>query len=163
MRTIIHKSPALLAFKIILLELLLEMMYFVVSTAVQLVGQMLGYELQLVSPITQLSLLPVQLGILIWLLATWMNETYEVKKDEIITRYGLIRRIQKAYPYYNMQTVVVQQSLLERMFGAGTVSVFVPTLGTDIIFTEVPNPNAFAEIIKEAIPRPSNSQFVLRK
>lgn len=163
MNVLIHKSPVLLAFKIIFLELLIELVYLVVVGVTQLLGEQLGYELRLVSPLTQLILLPIQIGVLVFMLTRWSSETYEIQDEELIMRYGVLKRTEKAFPYRNMQSVIVRQSAIERLVGAGTVSIFVPTLGTDLVFSEVPNPKEFAESIKKAIPDTGNSQFVMRK
>lgn len=160
---IIHKSPALLAIKIIVLELLIELVYLLVGVTVRAVGQQLGYDVQLISPITQLLLLPLQLGVLVYMLARWSGETYEVTKDAIIVRSGIVVRTEKLFTYHTMQSVVVRQSFLERLVGAGTISVFVPTLGTELVFTEVPNPMVFADSIKSSIPGDAASHFLLRK
>ena len=163
MNLLIHKSPVLLAFKIIFLEVLIEVVYLAIGALAYLIGQQFNYELRLISPFTQLLLLPLQIGVLVWMLARWSSETYEIQEDELIMRYGVMKRIEKAYPYRNMQSVIVRQSFIERLVGAGTVSVFVPTLGTDLLFTEVPNPKSFAESIKKVIPDAGNSQFIVRK
>ena len=161
--TIIHKSPVLLAFKIIILELLIELLYLVISGLAQLIGQQFDYDIRLISPLTQLLLLPAQISVLVFMLTKWSGETYEIQKEEIIIRSGVLKRTEKAYPFINMQSVIVSQSILERLVGAGTISVFVPTLGTDLVFSEVPNPHNFAERIKEATPDQGNSQFIIRK
>ena len=163
MNVVIHKSPVLLAFKIIILEVLIELVYLVLSAFTQFLGQQFNYEVRLFSPLTQLLLLPFQIGVLVWMLTRWSSETYEIQEEELIMRYGVLQRVEKAYPFSNMQSVIVRQSVLERLVGAGTVSVFVPTLGTDLFFTEVPNPQRFAESIKKAIPDAGNSQFILKK
>lgn len=163
MQPIIHKSPVLLAFKIIVLEILIELLYLVVSFLIQQVSLQVGYEVPLVSPITQALLLPIQISILVWMLVRWSSETYEIQADELIVRSGIIKRTERAYPYRNMQSVIVQQSIIERIVDAGTVSVFVPTLGTELVFTEVPRPKHFAETIKKVIPEEGNSQFILRR
>lgn len=163
MNPITHKSPVLLAFKIIILELLIELVYLLVGAAAQLLGEQMGYELRLVSPATQLLLLPIQIGVLVFMLARWSSETYEIRDKEVVMRSGILKRIEKAFPYRNMQSVIVRQSVLERLVGAGTISVFVPTLGTDLLFTEVPNPQQFAESIKKAIPDTGNSQLIMRR
>ena len=159
---IVHKSPALLAFKIIILELLIELVYLLVGASVRAIGQQLGYDVQLISPITQLLLLPLQLGVLVYMLARWSGETYEVTKDAIIVRSGIVVRTQKMFPYHTMQSVVVRQSFIERLVGAGTISVFVPTLGADLVFTEVPNPMVFADGIKSSIPGDGANPYVFR-
>ena len=163
MQTIVHKSPVLLAFKIIILELLIELLYLLIGGIAQIIGQQLDYDIRFISPITQLLLLPVQVGVLIWMLMRWSSETYEVRNEELIIKQGVFNRIEKAYPFRNMQSVIVQQSAIERLVGAGTVSVFVPTLGADLVFSEVPNPKQFAENIKKAIPATDSSQFILSK
>ena len=163
MNITIHKSPILLAFKIIVLELLIEAVYLVAGTLGSLVAQQFGYEVRLISPFTQLLLLPIQIGVLVWMLIRWSTETYEIQEEELIIKYGIIGRVEKAYPYRNMQSVVVKQSLLGRIVGAGTVSVFIPTLGRELVFIEVPNPLQFAESIKKFIPDAGNSQFILKK
>lgn len=163
MQTTVHKSPVLLAFKIIILELLIELLYLLIGGIAQALGQQLGYDFKFISPITQLLLLPVQIGVLIAMLMRWSSETYEIRDEELVMKYGVLKRIEKAYPYRNMQSVIVRQSVVERLVGAGTITVFVPTLGTDLVFSEVPNPQQFADSIKKAIPDTGNSQFVIRK
>lgn len=163
MNNTIHKSPVLLAFKIVILEVLIEVVYLAFTAILSMLAQQFGYELRLLSPLTQILLLPVQIGVLIYMLTKWSSETYEIQADELIMNYGVLKRTSKAYPYRNMQRVTVSQSLIERLVGAGSVSVFVPTLGTELVFLEVPNPNQFAERIKQAIPDAGNSQFIMRK
>ena len=145
------------------MELLVELLYLTITTIIQLSAQQFGYELRLISPITQLLLIPVQISVLVYILIKWNNETYEIHDNELIIRHGTFKRTEKAYPFRNMQSVIVRQSILERLVGAGTVYVFVPTLGTDLIFSEVPNPIQFSESIRKSIPNTQNSQFILRK
>lgn len=160
---IYHKSPVLLAFKIIILELIIELAYLTFSALAYAIGQELNIEIRLLSPLVQLTLLPLQIGVLVWMLMKWSSETYEIQSEELIVRSGIANKVEKAYPYNNMQSVIVRQSVLERFVGAGTVSVFVPTLGTELYFDEVPNPKQFAESIKKSIPSAENAQFILRK
>jgi len=134
-----------------------------VAGLLQFFAQQLNYELNFISPLTQVILLPLQIAILVIMLMRWSNETYEIMDAELIVREGVFKRIEKSYPYNNMQSVIVRQSIFERMIGAGTVSVFVPTLGKDLIFSEVPNPKQFAESIKKAIPYSEKNQFIMSK
>lgn len=159
----IYKSPFLLALKIIALEVLIEFVYLIIGILIQVSAEMLGYELRLISVFTQLLLLPVQIGILVFMLAKWSSETYEIHDEELVIRSGILKREERSYPYKNMQSVIVRQSILDGIAGAGTVSVFVPTLGTDLIFSEVPNPKRFAEHIKKSIPNLGAHQFILKR
>lgn len=163
MQTIIHKSPVLLAFRIISLELLAELIYLLVGAGANLLANKLNYEIHLISPLTQLLLLPIQVWILVVILLKWSYETYEIREEELIIRSGVLRRTEQAYPYRNMQSVIMRQSLFERMIGAGTITIYVPTLGKDLIFSEVPSPKAFAESIKKVLPHPDKGQFIMRR
>ncbi len=163
MNVVIHKSPVLVAYKIIILEILIEFVYLVIGGLAQLLAEQTDSDLRLISPFTQLLLLPIQISVLVFMLIKWASETYEIREDELIMKYGVLKRTEKAYPYRNMQSVIVRQTFMERLVDAGTVSVFVPTLGTELLFTEVPNPKGFAEGIKKAIPDAGNNQFIMRK
>ena len=120
-------------------------------------------EYSIVSPTTQFILLAFQTLVLLIILAKWNGETFELSNDELVIHEGVFSRSQKTYPYNNMQSVIVSQTFLERLINAGTVSVFIPTLGRDIVFREIPSPYQFAEKIKSAIPYAGKSQFLLRK
>jgi len=161
--TIIHKSSVLLAFKIILLELILELTYLMITNGAKLIFGNSQGGLSFISPLGQLLLLPMQILILVLLLMRWSTETYEIRGEEIIIKTGILKRTEISYPYKNMQSVIVRQSILERIFRAGSISVFVPTLGKDIIFHEVANPRKFAENIKESIPPSEKSQYIMSK
>ena len=143
--------------------MLIELIYLLSTGLIQFIGQQAGYELRLISPLTQLLLLPFQISVLVIMLIRWSNETFEIQDKELIIREGVLKRIEKSYPYNNMQSVIVRQSLFERAVGAGTISVFVPTLGKDLLFSEIPNPKQFARILKQAIPYSDKNQFVMRK
>lgn len=160
---LIHKSPILLAIKIILLEILIELTYLVITGLAQIISQQTGFEIPFISPLTQLLLLPLQLAVLVTILIRWASETYEIQGKELIVRQGVFNRVERAYPYNNMQSVIVKQSVIERLIGAGTISVYVPTLGKELVFSEVPDPKLFAEKLKEAIPYSEKSQFIMRK
>jgi uncharacterized membrane protein YdbT with pleckstrin-like domain len=163
MNTIIHRSPAVVVFKIIFLEILIELVYFFVMGVAQILEQQTGFSIRLLSPITQFLLLPIQIWILIFMLTKWSIETYEIRDDEIMIRHGILNRTEKSYPYRNMQSVIVRQKFFERLVGVGTVAIYVPTLGTDLVFNELSSPQKFADKVKNAIPDEGQSQFLIKK
>ena len=100
---------------------------------------------------------------MITLVAQWANEGYYLKENELIVKRGIIAKTETAYPYANMQSVTLQQSVVGRIFNFGQVTIFLPTLGKDVIFTEISHPKAFTEKIKSHIPYPESGQFLIRK
>jgi uncharacterized membrane protein YdbT with pleckstrin-like domain len=160
---VVHKSPVILAIKIIVLEILIELIYLLIGGILFLISQQMGSEYRFISPITQILLLPLQIGVLAYMLIKWSGETYEILEDEVVVKSGIFKSTEKSYQFRNMQTVVIRQTFMEKIIGAGTVSVFVPTLGTDLVFIEVPNPRSFADAIKRSIPQEEQGKYLLAR
>lgn len=163
LQSVIHRSPVILALRIVFLEIMIEIVYLSLGFLFALIARELGYNMRFISPITQLLLLPIQIAVLFIMLMRWARETYEIHEKEVVIKTGIFRISEQAFPYNNMQSVKIRQSFLERIIGAGTVSVFVPTLSKDLVFFEVPNPHGFAEIIKKALPYPEKGQYIMRR
>lgn len=120
-------------------------------------------DIRVFTALFQVILIPIQVTALIILLLRWTSETYEFEGNEVVVRQGIFNKEERSYAYNNMQSVVVKQSIFDRILNAGTVSVYVPTLGRDLIFNEVPNPQSFAQTIKAAIPYSEKGQFILQR
>ncbi|MCB9817014.1 PH domain-containing protein [Candidatus Nomurabacteria bacterium] len=97
------------------------------------------------------------------LVAQWANEGYYIKENELVVRRGIIHKTEISYPYANMQSVSVQQGFFGRLFNFGLVTIFIPTLGKDILFNEISAPKKFAQILKDHIPYAESGQFLIRK
>jgi uncharacterized membrane protein YdbT with pleckstrin-like domain len=160
---IIKRSVATLAFRVILLEVLLEALYFGARTVIDYIGQFYGVAIGGLAPWLQLAILAFQVGVLVYLFARWANEYYVLRDGEIIIRRGVLHQSEQSYPFSNMQAVLVRQGLFSRILRTGSVAVFIPTLGQEIEFTEVPDPHGFARLLKDALPYPEQSQYLLRR
>lgn len=162
-RGIYHRSAAYLGFRIVTLEVCCEAAYLLLRLAAELAGGSVGYDVRLFGPLIQFWVLVFQVGLLIYLLARWVNDTYELREAEIVVKSGLIPRKEVAYPYNNVQSVTVKVSLLGQILGAGEVSAFIPTLGHEINFPEISRPHEFADQLKHALPYPEKGQFIVRR
>jgi uncharacterized membrane protein YdbT with pleckstrin-like domain len=155
MQDVIKRSVPLLGFKIILLEVIFEGLYFIVRGLVDFAEDNLSINLSFLPSIAQLLILILQIAVLIYLLLKWANEYYILKE-------GILQKQEKAYSFNNMQSVIVRQGLLSRLLRSGTVAVYIPTLGQELEFTDIPHPKEFAERIKKSLPYPGKGQFVFR-
>jgi uncharacterized membrane protein YdbT with pleckstrin-like domain len=162
MQDVIKRSVPLLGFKIILLEVIFEGLYFIVRGLVDFAEDNLSINLSFLPSIAQLLILILQIAVLIYLLLKWANEYYILKEGEVVLVKGILQKQEKAYSFNNMQSVIVRQGLLSRLLRSGTVAVYIPTLGQELEFTDIPHPKEFAERIKKSLPYPGKGQFVFR-
>lgn len=61
-----------------------------------------------------------------------------------------------AYPYLN-------QGILERLFNYSTVSVYIPILGYDLHFVEIPNPQKFIKTIKDRNSNTKEEKYLFKR
>lgn len=157
----IRKSPILLAIKIISLELLVEIIYLTFGIIFRFIAQQAGNDGDIVSLFTQILLLPLQLYILVALLLKWASEEFEITDKEIIIKHGVIKKESKSYLFINMQSLKVTQTAFERIAGAGTISIHLPTLRQDLVLGEIPSPQKVADDLKKKLPDHDDSQQII--
>lgn len=162
---IIRKSFPLLIIRLVVLELLLESIY---------VGWRFGIDYLSIASDTKIFLHSlttavfifvtlIQIILLLVIVIKWLNEYYEMQDDEIIQWTGVITKRGRSYPYSNIQSITIQQSAVGRILNFGTVVLYVPTLGQDLSFDEVPKPQAFIKLIKEHMPTNEEGQFLIKR
>lgn len=149
-----RKSPALLGIRIVALVFVLQLGYIVFR--VLFPTSLLAGSLSLYG-----TLLLIQLAVAVFLTVAWYVETYELHGDEVAHKKGILFRREYLYPYNNIQTITLNQGPLGRIFHFGTVSLFIPTLGRDLDFTEVPHPHHFTQRIKYSLPYPDRARFIM--
>lgn len=93
----------------------------------------------------------------------WYFEYYVIMPAEILHRRGIFARDEQLYPYENIQTLTVHQSLLGRMLNYGTVRIYIPTLGQELRFDEIPSPEQFIEAVERAMPTDQDAKFLISK
>lgn len=160
---IVRRSPAGLVFKIIFIEIALELIYVLLSTALVEVRGELGSSYTLARVMLSIVFLSIAITVVVTLVAQWANEGYFLKENELVVRRGIIAKTETAYPYANMQSVTLQQGFVGRLFNYGQISIFIPTLGKDIIFSEISNPKEFTKKIKAHIPYAESGQYLIRR
>ena len=160
---IVRRSPAGLVFKIIVVEVFLELVYLLLSTLLVEIRGSVGEGYTVARIALSAVFLTLAVGAVVALVSQWANEGYYLKENELVVRRGIIAKTETAYPYANMQSVTVQQGVIGRLFNYGQISIFIPTLGKDILFSEISNPQQFADKLKQHIPYPENGQYLLRR
>lgn len=162
---IIRRSFTLLILRIIAVELLLECIYVIWRLGIDYLPVDTAMKIGLHGLTTAVFMVVtiMQIIFLIVTVSRWLNEYYELQEDEIIQWTGVLTKKGKSYPYTNIQSITVQQGWFGRLLKYGTVNLYVPALGHDLVFSEVPEPYAFIELVKQYMPKGNDSRFLFRR
>ena len=100
--------------------------------------------------ILALILVPVGVGILIFLYWFLMNKSSKlvVTEHSVLFEKGLLSKERSEIDLDGVRTVKVSQSLLNRMFGVGTIELFTSGDKPEIVAKGMPDPNKVREIVK---------------
>ena len=100
--------------------------------------------------ILSLLLIPVVIGVII--LVVWYlkcrSTKLEINGDEIILEQGLLSKDRTELNTSSIRTVKISQSLMNRLFGVGTPSIFTAGDTPEIQVDGMPRPEVFRELVK---------------
>lgn len=150
-----RRTPILLMLRSLLALFLIEVVYVgfrVAGSGLDLNSSSVGFFLLFAA---------AQLVALAVITLHWYFDTYEIHHDDLHHNSGVLFRKERTYPYSNIQTITCRQSPLGRIYHYGDVSIFIPTLGRELTFKEVPHPHHFIRTIRDIMPYPERSRFIL--
>lgn len=149
-----RKTPVVLMLRIAAAAFLLEAAYVFAQV-------MLPQGTFVDNPLAFVIVFGTQIAVAAYFFLDWFMETYEVHKEDIHHNRGILFRREETYPYNNMQSITCNQSPLGRIFHYGEVRVFVPTLGDELAFEQVPHPHHFIATVRHILPYPDQHRFIL--
>ncbi len=162
----IRRSVALFVARVILLELIFEVIYLTwrtiihylpipLETVVTLNGVSLIIFLVLVTLIQNIVLIVIALN--------WVNDYYEIREDEVAHIKGIFSKTSKSYPYHDIQSITIHQGFIGRLLNYGEINLYIPTLGHDLHFNEVSSPERFVELVKSINPSIEKGKYIFRR
>jgi len=87
--------------------------------------------------------------LLLWYIRTKMDHLV-IKDDEIVWTHGLLSKEYTEIAQSSIRTVRVQQTLLQRIMGAGDVLVFTAGDAPEVVIRGLPNPDLIREYTSPA-------------
>lgn len=94
-------------------------------------------------PIGQLAMAALGLVLAIWWVVIpflrWRTTTYALTNRRLITRAGILNKTGKDVPLSRVHEVSSDRSLLDRMFGCGTLNVQTAAEGGTLVLPDVPD------------------------
>ncbi len=149
-----RKTPVVLLYRLLLIAFVFEALYVLL--------RLLFPESAVVGSVwTFVILAGLQLAAALYLILDWFMETYEVHQDDIHHNRGILFRREQTYPYNNMQAITCRQSPLGRAFHYGEVQIFIPTLGQELSFSQIPHPHHFISTVRHILPYPDKQKFII--
>lgn len=133
---------------------LLAIVLMVSPLAIKFVGKMQVYLIsQIELPLTRyaaIAFFVVMLFIIIyiiWQLIGWYSKEYILTDTRVIIKYGVLSTKKNYMPYSTIQDVNSSQSILARLFGVGSVSLFSAYDNNQMELSNISNYSKVEEII----------------
>lgn len=152
-----RKSPVLLLMR--LAVVVLTTLAFYILLRVLLPVDQGGFDVDTFEVFLIFTVIQFVLGA--YVLLRWVMETYEIHAEDIHHNRGILFRKEETYPYNNMQSITCTQSPLGRIYHYGEVRLYIPTLGRDLVFSEVPHPHHFIHTVRHILPYPDQHRFII--
>jgi uncharacterized membrane protein YdbT with pleckstrin-like domain len=163
---VIRRSVALFTIKVILLELIFEIVYLTWRTVIHY----LPFSLETIVTLNGVSIIfflilitVIQNILLVYIALRWVNDYYEISPDEISHVTGIFSKTRKSYPYRDIQSITVHQGVMGRLFNYGEVNLYIPTLGHELHFREVSDPARFVELVKSTNPNLETGKYIFQR
>lgn len=160
--TVIRRSPIGLVIKIIIVEVVIELTYVVLSAAVAEIRGSVGESYAVTRIIMSLVFMTMAVSAVIILVSQWVSEGYYITDKELIIQRGILTKTSTAYPFTNIQSVSVRQGGVQRLFTYGQINLFIATTASEIMLTDIADIQKVAENIRTKIPYADPTQFIRR-
>ena len=158
----IRQSPMTMVLRLLVIELIISIVYLLIRFPKALISntipENLFLEFSFLGILIYLFLLIIQFGLIIWVMANWLNEYYEIKPKMIVHHFGVFSRHQESFNVSNVESFSVDQGFWGRVFGYGTIKFFSPVLKQEYYLFNVSQPDLLRQKIEEIIESQHDSQ-----
>ncbi|MDO8619281.1 MAG: PH domain-containing protein [Candidatus Daviesbacteria bacterium] len=99
----------------------------------------------------------IVLGILkilttIYIILQWLNEYYEITKDAIVHKSGIIFRKVEHYNLANVRTMTITSGILGQMLNYGTITLFDLRMQKYLDMYLIHNPKRYIKVLEQLRP-----------
>src|SRR5574344_624741 len=143
---------------IIIAVILLGVIFYAYTATIQFVANLSVNTINFVKwPITEYTAIAfLVMGIfiilyIIYKIIAWKSYKYTITSTRIITESGIVWKKKFSMPYNTIQDVVINQGILGRIIGIGSVLLYSAYDGTDLELKQIMDPHNVEEIIFEQL------------
>jgi uncharacterized membrane protein YdbT with pleckstrin-like domain len=135
--------------------------FFSGPVAAVVVATVAAFALRRVSDILLVALVALSLLALLWVgvrYARWASTNFVVTTDRLVFREGVLAKRGKEIPLDRLNDIAVDQTLFERLIGAGDVTIESGGERGQQVFSEMPRPFAVQNAIYREIERAADRE-----
>jgi len=144
----LRQSLVLVIIQVVVLELLISALTFVLK--VPIISGMIS-SMMLYATITVFMQI-MNVAFIILIMLRWANLEYVLDNGSLIIRRGVLHKREKTYALDNVETVEIEQDVLGRILGYGSIHVYSPLFQEHVYVHGITNPQKFASEIKQYVP-----------
>ena len=154
---IARTSLVLIGLRLVLLEILMELLYLLPKIVGTMFFSSTPYlvQLNIALGIVFLCLTIIQILLIIFVFIRWDGHYWEIRESEIIEWKGMLSKQKTTHSFVHIESLEFQQSLMGRLCNYGTITLYIPTFKRDIILADISNPNRILEILQRELPKPT--------
>lgn len=98
----------------------------------------------------------------LFIIVQWINEYYEITPRAVYHRRGVIFRNEEKYLFDHIQTMVINQTFLGRLFNFGSVTLLDYRRNKLEEMYNIHNPIRYAHIIESLLPKSDERKVYIR-
>jgi uncharacterized membrane protein YdbT with pleckstrin-like domain len=148
----IHESVFPLSIKLFILQLLVGLSLVTINIALFGLIEYAGSDtfLIIMLSICQILLQLFNAALVIYIILQWSSTTYVITPNAIEIRRGIAQIVTTKYKIEATDYIEVDQSLLGRLLGYGTIKIHNPSLQNDILIPNIPDPYQYSQVIDKS-------------
>ena len=159
-KLIFRESVALIAIRLIGMELLFAFSIFLAVVILSFIGSYFKIQ-DLFSEYLMilLTLLMINIVIVFFIVVKWYFEYTELSREGITRFSGIIHKKVKKYACNFVEIITLDQSFLGLIFNYGTLELYDPALKEQIYLTNITDPKKNSKTIEEIISKESDQSI----
>ncbi len=153
-----RQSIFFLIYRLIGIEILLALLYLLLRIPKTfLFGLDIPFDtlvqIQWIGVVYFIILSIIQTALVIYVVIQYESQSYEVHQQLLAKNSGIINKNTETYSIRNIESVIVKQGILGRLFKYGDVTIHNPALKQDFHLPGIPNPHYYADLIENSVAR----------
>lgn len=150
----LRQSVAIIVFKIMALGILFLLLHYFLGVVSQFFDtQLESFNNILLSPVIFSVLRIAELAMVSFFIVGWYFKKYVVREDRIIISRGVVLNRVKIFSIANIESLYLRQSMIQNIFGFGTLELRSPTLDENVLLRNINNPQKHMKLIQSLMPK----------
>lgn len=159
----VRQSIFFLLLRLFVIDLIAAFMVWLFLSSFDVAGLSDQMKLEFIagSRIYFVAVIIVKIYLTLFVVLQWLNEYYEISPNMVTHRRGFIWKKEDQYPLRHIRLVRVDQGMIGRIFGYGTIELLDWDLARYTTLYLVHNPMKYFYILEGLLPRATSEKHVV--